>query len=52
VVRPQGFIYLEAPKAWDDAALAPFGLQCHRHLRAGTVHAHLLRPVPELARTA
>jgi 16S rRNA (guanine(966)-N(2))-methyltransferase RsmD len=52
VVRAQGFIYLEAPKAWDDAALAPFGLQCYRHLRAGTVHAHLLRPVPEPARTA
>ncbi|WCM94244.1 16S rRNA (guanine(966)-N(2))-methyltransferase RsmD [Acidovorax sp. NCPPB 2350] len=40
-----GFAYLEAPQAWDDAALAPFGLAVHRHLRAGAVHAHLLRKV-------
>ena len=40
---PQGFIYLEAPAAWDDAALAPLGLSLQRHLRAGAVHAHLLR---------
>ncbi|GAB3363061.1 MULTISPECIES: 16S rRNA (guanine(966)-N(2))-methyltransferase RsmD [Giesbergeria] len=38
----QGFIYLEAPTAWNDAALAPLGLVLHRHLRAGAVHAHLL----------
>ncbi|MDA8453759.1 16S rRNA (guanine(966)-N(2))-methyltransferase RsmD [Acidovorax sp. GBBC 3334] len=40
-----GWVYLEAPQAWDDAALAPFGLAVHRHLRAGAVHAHLLRKV-------
>lgn len=40
---PQGQIYLEAPTAWNDAALAPFGLVIVRHLRAGAVHAHLLR---------
>ncbi|NMM80631.1 16S rRNA (guanine(966)-N(2))-methyltransferase RsmD [Acidovorax sp. SRB_14] len=44
-VRPQGFVYLEAPSAWDAAALAPHGLALHRHLRAGAVHAHLLRPL-------
>lgn len=38
----QGFIYLEAPTAWSDAALEPLGLVLHRHLRAGAVHAHLL----------
>jgi len=38
-----GAVYLEAPRAWDDAALAPFGLALHRHLKAGAVHAHLLR---------
>jgi 16S rRNA (guanine966-N2)-methyltransferase len=38
-----GFIYLEAPSAWDEGALAPFGLEAVRHLRAGAVHAHLLR---------
>ena len=37
-----GFIYLEAPQAWDDARLAPLGLQVRRHLKAGAVHAHLL----------
>ncbi len=43
-VRPDGFVYLEAPAAWDDAALAGAGLRVHRHLKAGAVHAHLLRP--------
>ncbi|MFN4004103.1 MAG: 16S rRNA (guanine(966)-N(2))-methyltransferase RsmD [Hylemonella sp.] len=38
-----GFIYLEAPEAWDAARLAPLGLVVHRHLKAGAVHAHLLR---------
>lgn len=38
-----GQIYLEAPTAWDDRLLAPFGLAVHKHLRAGAVHAHLLR---------
>ncbi len=44
-VGPQGWVYLEAPQAWDDTALAPLGLALHRHLRAGAVHAHLLRTV-------
>ena len=43
VLAPQGFIYLEAPTAWADAELAPLGLALQRHLRAGAVHAHLLR---------
>ncbi len=43
-VRPGGFVYLEAPSAWDAAALAEAGLAAHRHLKAGAVHAHLLRP--------
>jgi 16S rRNA (guanine966-N2)-methyltransferase len=38
-----GSIYLEAPAAWDDAKLAPFGLAVDRYLKAGAVHAHLLR---------
>jgi 16S rRNA (guanine966-N2)-methyltransferase len=41
-LAPTGFVYLEAPAPWDDAALAPFGLSVRRHLRAGAVHAHLL----------
>jgi 16S rRNA (guanine(966)-N(2))-methyltransferase RsmD len=40
-----GSIYLEAPKAWTDAMLAPMGLVVHRHLKAGAVHAHVLRAV-------
>ena len=42
-VAQGGFIYLEAPAAWTDAELKPLGLALHRHLKAGTVHAHLLR---------
>lgn len=38
-----GFIYLEAPKKWTDEQLQPMGLQLHRHLKAGMVHAHLLK---------
>ncbi len=38
-----GFIYLEAPEAWSDERLAPFGLVQQRYLKAGAVHAHLLR---------
>ena len=44
-VGPEGWVYLEAPQACDEAALAPLGLALHRHLRAGAVHAHLLRTV-------
>ncbi len=40
-----GFVYLEAPKRWLDAELLALGLQAHRYLRAGLVHAHLLRRV-------
>ncbi len=39
-----GWVYLEAPKAWTDEELAPLGLRVHRHLKAGMVHAHLLAP--------
>lgn len=39
----EGLIYLEAPHAWADDKLAPYGLEVARHLKAGAVHAHLLR---------
>ena len=42
-VASNGFIYLEAPSAWSDAQLADLGLVVHRYLKAGAVHAHLLR---------
>jgi 16S rRNA (guanine966-N2)-methyltransferase len=38
-----GVIYLEAARRWSDAELADFGLVLFRHLKAGAVHAHLLR---------
>lgn len=40
-----GFVYLEAPRAFDAQALAPHRLELVRHLKAGAVHGHLLRPV-------
>lgn len=44
-----GFLYLEAPTAWTDDSLAPWGLAVHRHLKAGAVHAHVLRKAVGLA---
>jgi 16S rRNA (guanine(966)-N(2))-methyltransferase RsmD len=42
-VAPVGFVYLEAPILWTDAQLESAGLTVHRHLKAGAVHAHLLK---------
>ena len=42
-LTPRGLVYLEAPVQWTDAQLAPLGLAVQRHLKAGAVHAHLLR---------
>jgi 16S rRNA (guanine(966)-N(2))-methyltransferase RsmD len=44
-----GSIYLESPTVWTDSRLARFGLRVHRHLKAGTVHAQLLRAVGSTA---
>ena len=44
-VAEGGFVYLEAPSAWDAQSLAPHRLELVRHLKAGAVHGHLLRPV-------
>ena len=38
-----GWVYLEAPAQWTDEALLPLALEVVRHLKAGAVHAHLLR---------
>ncbi|MBU1359131.1 MAG: RsmD family RNA methyltransferase [Gammaproteobacteria bacterium] len=43
-VRSTGVVYLEAAREWKDDELAPLGLTVFRHLKAGAVHAHLLRP--------
>ena len=45
-IGPQGFVYLEAPVLWTEAQLQALGLALHRHLKAGAVHAHLLKPAP------
>jgi 16S rRNA (guanine966-N2)-methyltransferase len=42
-VAPEGFVYLEAPILWADEQLANAGLKVHRYLKAGAVHAHLLK---------
>src|SRR5665647_1771045 len=42
-VAQDGFVYLEAPTLWTDAQLESAGLKVHRHLKAGAVHAHLLK---------
>ena len=42
-VAPDGFVYLEAPVLWTDAQLELTGLTVSKHLKAGAVHAHLLK---------
>ena len=42
-LAPSGWVYLEGPTRWSDEQLAPLGLALHKHLKAGAVHAHLLR---------
>jgi 16S rRNA (guanine(966)-N(2))-methyltransferase RsmD len=43
LVVPGGYVYLEADRPYDDAAVAAHGLQVRRHGRAGAVHFHLLQ---------
>lgn len=45
-IAPQGFIYLEAPELWSDERLLPLGLKVCKHLKAGAVHAHLIKKMP------
>jgi len=42
-LQTEGFLYLEAPRAWTAEELLPLGLQPYRYLKAGAVHAHLLK---------
>ena len=46
LVVPGGFVYLEADRAFDNAAVVALGLQVHRHSKAGSVHFHLLQRQP------
>lgn len=43
LVPPGGWIYLEAPRLWLTEELAIHQLSLHKHLKAGAVHAHLLK---------
>ena len=47
-----GFLYLEAPKRWSESQLQALGLQLHRYLKAGMVHAHLLKRIEPVAEPA
>lgn len=51
-VSPRGWIYLEAPVAWTAPQAQALGLQLHRHLKAGMVHAHLLQRAEPAAAVA
>ena len=42
-LAPEGWVYLESPTAYTDETLSVVGLSVHRHLKAGAVHAHLLK---------
>ncbi|MFT4191304.1 MAG: RsmD family RNA methyltransferase [Comamonas sp.] len=44
-LAPDGWLYVEAARAWSAEELQPLGLAPWRHLKAGAVHAHLLRPL-------
>jgi len=48
-LQAEGFLYLEAPRAWTAEELLPLGLQPYRYLKAGAVHAHLLKRAGPLA---
>ena len=48
-VAESGFVYLEAPTRWTDEQLQTAQLQVYRYLKAGAVHAHLLRRIGAVA---
>jgi len=43
LLTPDGWLYLEADQAFDEAACAAWGCRLHRQGRAGLVHFHLLQ---------
>jgi 16S rRNA (guanine(966)-N(2))-methyltransferase RsmD len=43
LLTPDGWLYLEADRAFDAAACANWGCRLHRQGRAGMVHFHLLQ---------
>ena len=47
-INAGGYIYLEAPQHWSTEQLEAVGLSEYRYLKAGAVHAHLLRKKEEI----
>ena len=43
LLTADGWLYLEADRAFDEAACAGWGCRLHRQGRAGLVHFHLLQ---------
>lgn len=43
---PDGRVYLESGREWLSQELGALGWERWRYLKAGAVHAHLLRPLP------
>ena len=43
LLTPDGWLYLEADRAFDEVACAAWGCRLHRQGRAGLVHFHLLQ---------
>jgi len=43
LLTPDGWLYLEADRAFDEATCAAWGCRLHRQGRAGLVHFHLLQ---------
>lgn len=47
LLNAEGWLYLEADRAFDEAGLAAQGWLLHRCGKAGTVHFHLLKRLPD-----
>ncbi len=43
MLSKSGFIYLESPRKWSDVDLLEINLGIYRYMKAGAVHAHLLK---------
>jgi 16S rRNA (guanine966-N2)-methyltransferase len=43
LLTPEGWLYVEADRAFDEDTCAAWGCRLHRHGRAGMVHFHLLQ---------
>ena len=44
-LAPTGYVYLESAMKYEDEQLQSYGLALFRHMKAGSVHAHLLRKI-------